>query len=166
MKPAIPIILAVILAAGMTPAWTQVEPGALAPDLLGRTYDGTDLLVSSHRGKVVVASFWASWCGPCQQELPMLEGMQKIMGQERVKVVAISVEGKEQFKQIGKAAQSLSLTFVHDTSGGIADAYGVKGIPHLVIIGKDGRLLKKFVGYSERQVKGVIEQVQAALNEK
>ena len=95
----------------------------------------------------------------------MLEGMQKIMGQERVKVVAISVEGKEQFKQIGKAAQSLSLTFVHDTSGGIADAYGVKGIPHLVVIGKDGRLLKKFVGYSERQVKGVIEQVQAALNE-
>lgn len=154
---------AAAMAAAMPPAQAQVQPGSPVPDLLGKTYGGEDLLVSAYQGKVVVASFWASWCGPCKRELPMMEGLQKVIGQDRVKVVAISIEGKQEFEHIGKAAQALSLTFVHDTKGDIARAHGVKGIPHLVVIGKDGRLLKKFVGYSEEQVEGVIAQVEAAL---
>lgn len=156
-------LLAAAMAAAIQPAQAQVLPGSLAPDLLGKTYGGEDLLVSTYHGKVVVASFWASWCGPCKRELPMMEGLQKVIGPDRVKVVAISIEGQKEFELIGKAAQALSLTFVHDTKGDIAKAYGVKGIPHLVVIGKDGRLLKKFVGYSEEQVEGVIAQVEAAL---
>jgi thiol-disulfide isomerase/thioredoxin len=158
-------LLAAVVAAASMNSTAQVEAGAPAPDLLGKTYEGQDLLVSAYQGKVVIATFWASWCGPCQLELPLLEGMQKLIGPERVKVVAISIEDKERFKQIGKAAKSLALTFVHDTTGAISKAYGVKGIPHLVVIGKDGKVQQKFVGYSEKQVEGVIAQVQAALNE-
>jgi thiol-disulfide isomerase/thioredoxin len=158
-------LLAAALAVISTHSIAQVEPGSVPPDLLGTTYEGQDLLVSAYKGKVVVATFWASWCGPCQRELPLLEGLQKVVGPERVKVVAISIEDKARFNQLGKAAKSLALTFVHDATGAISRAYGVNGIPHLVIIGKDGRFQKKFVGYSEEQVNGVIAQVQAALQE-
>lgn len=159
------MFLAAALAATCAQVCAQVEAGSSAPDLLGRTYEGQDLLVSAHQGKVVVASFWASWCGPCRLELPLLEGMQKVVGPERVKVVAISIEDNDRFKQIGKAAKTLALTFVHDSTGSISKAYGVNGIPHLVVIGKDGKVQRKFVGYSEKQVVDVIAQVQAALAE-
>jgi thiol-disulfide isomerase/thioredoxin len=143
----------------------QVEPGSSAPDLLGKSYEGQDVLVSAFHGKVVIATFWASWCGPCQLELPLLEGIQKVIGPERVKVIAISIEDKDRFKQIGKAAKSLALTFVHDTTGAISKSYGVNGIPHLVVIGRDGKVQRKFVGYSEKQVEGIIAQLRAALAE-
>lgn len=158
-------LVVAVLVTHCAQVFAQLESGSPAPDLLGKTYEGQDLLVSENQGKVVVATFWASWCGPCRLELPLLEGMQKVVGPERVKVVAISIEDKDRFKEIGKAAKSLSLTFVHDTTGSISKAYGVKGIPHLVVIGKDGKLQRKFVGYSEKQVEGVIAQVRAALAE-
>lgn len=160
-----PALLAAVLAAASVRSIAQVDIGAPAPDLLGKTYEGQDFLVSAHQGKVVVATFWASWCGPCQLELPLLEGMQKVIGPDRVKVVAISIESKDRFKQIGSAAKSLALTFVHDTTGSISRAYGVKGIPHLIVIGRDGKVQRRFVGYSEKQVENIIAQVHSALSE-
>jgi thiol-disulfide isomerase/thioredoxin len=168
-SPAKTSLLAVlVLVVGMpmsAPAGAQVSPGDTVHESLGKTIDGEELLVSSYRGKVVVATFWASWCGPCRKELPMLEGMQKVIGPEKIKVIAISIEPSDVFRKLGKAARSLSLTFTHDSSGAISKAYGRKGVPHLVVLDKEGRLLRTFIGYSEKQVDAVIEEVQEALQQ-
>jgi len=159
---------AVFVAMAMTSAalsYAQADVGAWAPDFLGSTTDGKDFKISTYRGKVVVASFWASWCGPCRRELPLLEGLQKVFGHEKVKVVAISIESEDVFRQISKAATNLSLQFIHDSSGSVSKAYGMKGVPHLVIVGRDGLLMRKFVGYSEEQVEAIINEVRQALRE-
>jgi thiol-disulfide isomerase/thioredoxin len=148
-----------------TNLFAQAVIGEPAPEFLGRTFSGEDFKLSAYKGKVVVASFWASWCGPCRHELPLLEGMQKVLGPDKVKVVAISIEDRDSFRQIHKAAGSLNLEFIHDYNGSVSKEYGRQSVPQLIVVGKDGTLLKKFVGYSEQQADRIVAQVQAAIEQ-
>ena len=72
--------------------------GEAPPDDLGLIDTGKDLSLGTLRGKVVIVSFFASWCGPCMEELPMLEKIQKIEGQSHLQVVMINVD-----EEIGRA---------------------------------------------------------------
>jgi len=65
--------------------------GTIAPDFSARNLlTGEKIPLSKQRGKVVILTFWASWCGPCRRELPILEKAQEIIGQERLTVLAVS----------------------------------------------------------------------------
>jgi hypothetical protein len=80
-------------------------------------------------------------------------------------VVAISIESEDVFRQISAAAANLSLQFIHASSGRVSKAYGMKGVPHLMVIGKEGLLTRKFVGHSEDQVDAIINEVKQALGD-
>ncbi|MFG5410460.1 TlpA disulfide reductase family protein [Piscinibacter sakaiensis] len=136
----------------------------MAPDVLGATLDGTEVQVSRHRGQVVVLSFWAAWCAPCRLELPQLEALQRAAG-DRMRVVAINIEGRPEFKRAARALSELQLTVTHDYNKAIQRAYGVTSIPHLVVVGRDGRVRKVLKGYSEKQLDAILAQVNAALQE-
>lgn len=152
-----------VTAAGSAPARAQ-GLGEIAPDVLGATLDGTEVQVSRHRGQVVVLSFWAAWCAPCRLELPQLEALQRAAG-DRMRVVAINIEGRPEFKRAARALSELQLTVTHDYNKAIQRAYGVTSIPHLVVVGRDGRVRKVLKGYSEKQLDAILAQVNAALQE-
>ena len=141
----------------------QVAVGDIAPEALGTTLNGQEVLTSQHAGKVVILSFWASWCAPCRLELPQLEGIQRVAGPEQLRVVAINTEKRAEFRHAAQVLAELQLVVTHDSTGSISKAYGVRSIPHLVIIGRDGRVQRVFNGYSEKQVDAIIAQVNAAL---
>ena len=164
-RKAVVLLCGLLLSTACLASESPVVIGSEAPDYLGKSYEGDAFLASAYRGKVVVATFWASWCGPCQRELPLLEGIQKFFGEDKVKVVAISIENKNKFRQIGKAAQSLALKFVHDADRKVYERYGVNGVPHLVVIGKDGKIKLKYVGYSESEVEQVVAKIRQAIEE-
>lgn len=131
--------------------------------MLGTPLNGKPVRVSDHAGKVVVATFWASWCPACRTELPMLEGLQRAAGPEQMKVVAISIDKPVDFRRAAGVLQELQLTITHDSSGDISAAYGRQSIPHLVVIGRDGRIRRTFIGYSEQLFNAVIAEINAAL---
>ena len=67
-----------------------LEIGSVPENELGKDVNGNPVHVSDHLGKVVIVSFWASWCGPCRQELPLLAGVAKRVGPEHLKIIAIN----------------------------------------------------------------------------
>lgn len=139
-------------------AETVLELGEYPPNYLGRDVNGNDVTLEDNKGKIVVISFWASWCSPCLKELPILEGIQNKIGDDTVKVVAINYkENSKQYRRIKKKLSTLKLTLTHDKRGAIGKSFGVKGIPNLFIVGKNGKLLFHNVGYGTSSINKIVK---------
>jgi len=144
-------------------AFAAPAEGDLPPQEIGKTLDGQQLVLTSYAGKAVVVSFWATWCPYCLKELPILEGIQKSAGKERIQVIAVNTESREVFRKAARILGELSLLVAHDTGGAASEAYGVKGIPHMVIIGRDGRILRVYRGYAESSLDEIVADINRAL---
>jgi thiol-disulfide isomerase/thioredoxin len=137
--------------------------GDVAPQALGATAEGETLEAAQFRGKVLVVTFWASWCGPCMKELPMLEALQRVAGKAHLRVVAVNIEDRDVFRKIARKLDKFQLTLAHDAGKRGSEAYGVHGIPHMVIVGRDGTIVKVNRGYSEEALDGIVKEINAAL---
>lgn len=155
-----------VLAAASAPAaFAALKDGDVAPNFKVSTYDGESVSLSDYLGKVLV-SFWASWCGPCMKELPILEGSQKSAGKDRIQVLAVNIEDRQTFRKFVRkiqAAQSLQMLLASDSRGGPQRAYDVKAIPKMVIIDKTGKILRIHQGYSEDGLGKVVDDLNEAL---
>jgi len=134
--------------------------GDVPPPYVGRQLNGTEIKLDAVPGKAYVVSFWASWCGPCMQELPILVNIQQLAG-DKLQVVAVNIEEREVYRRLQRQIKELGLTPAYDPDHKAQDAYGVKGIPHMIIVGRDGRISSVRVGYA----KSSLEELAAQLNE-
>jgi thiol-disulfide isomerase/thioredoxin len=139
--------------------------GTIAPDFSARNLlTGEKIPLSKQRGKVVILTFWASWCGPCRRELPILEKAQEIIGQDRLTVLAVSFhENPDAERGLTKLASTWHIKLVGDSVGWIADHYGISAIPHLFIIGRDGVILANHTGYGDRSLQELVDDINHAL---
>ncbi len=158
----LPLLL--LLASPLHAAGTAPVSGDMAPDYLGKTLDDKEVAVSHYRGKVVVVSFWATWCPYCLKELPILEGIQQTAGADKLQVIAINTEDHKVFRKVSRALSKLTLGMSYDPGKKSATMYGVRGIPHLLIIGRDGRIRNVYRGYDESSLDGIVESLNAAIN--
>jgi thiol-disulfide isomerase/thioredoxin len=137
--------------------------GDLAPDVLGKRLDGEKVLVSQFQGKVIVVSFWATWCGYCMKELPILEGMQKVAGRDNLEVIAVNTEDGDTFRRVSRKLKDWTMGLAFDPGKVGAKAYGVSGIPHLVIIGRDGHIVQVYRGYGEETLERIVADINGAI---
>ncbi len=146
----------ILLSLACTSAFAALKPGDKAPDNLGISREGNPIKVSDFKGAVVVASFWASWCGPCKKELPVLEALQQRLAPELLRVVTVNIEERDEFRNATKRMGGWKSVLSHDYRGEASKAYGQNGVPHLVIINGDGTVKRTFIGYSEESVDKVM----------
>ena len=143
---------------------TRPKVGTAPPDVFGKDFRGDPVSLEAHRGKVVIITFWASWCGPCMRELPMLARVQQIVGNEHLVVLAVNYqEDRNQLRAMLRANPDTGLTWVHDRKGAIGERYGVRSLPNMFIVDGDGLIAARHVGYSEESVKGIIDQIVSLL---
>lgn len=143
----------------------ELKVGDAAPDFLGRDVQGQEIRLTSYAGKVIIVSFFASWCAPCRQELPMLESLQRSGADKGVQVIAVDwKEDKQIFRKLVKLNPGYQLKFVSDPRGGAGNRYGVKAIPHMFLIGRDGKVVFANVGYGKSVIDRLVPEVNRVLN--
>ena len=124
----------------------------------------SDVNLPDYRGKVVIISFWASWCPPCRQELPVLASIQKQATRHELVVFAVDWrQNCNTFWQIRRVLRDLHLTLLSDPYGSIGYEYGVNSIPHMVIIGRNGRIAGIRIGYGKDEVPGLVQKINSLL---
>ncbi|MFL6656938.1 MAG: TlpA family protein disulfide reductase [Massilia sp.] len=161
----LPKQLALVLAALFFMASTALAApvaGDMAPDIFGKNLKGESPKLADFQGKVVVLTFWATWCPYCLKELPILEGIQRA-GKTNVQVVAVNRESRDVFRAVERHLNTLTMLLTYDPGNEGAKAYGVSGIPHLVIIGRDGKIVSVHRGYGESSLPEILDAINLAI---
>jgi cytochrome c-type biogenesis protein CcmF len=132
---------------GMVPAATgRPLAGQPAPDVRLPLLDGGTFVLEEHRGEVVVVNFWASWCPPCQEEMPDLQAAWEAYRDRGVSFVGVAYQ--EEAASVTAALEMYGITYPVGLDGGdrIADQYGITKIPETFVIGPDGDVARVYIG--------------------
>ena len=143
--------------AGDGPQKGQTAPGFSLHDSAGDT-----VTLASQRGKLVLINFWATWCGPCKQELPAIDAVARRYAARGFVVLGVDAGGDQDEDVASFAAkEKLSFPLLDDSTGATAGRYKLLGVPTSFLVGPDGVVKAVHPGpYTEQELD---RAVQAAL---
>lgn len=142
-----------------------VVRGARAPDFsLQRLADASQsdrISLDSLAGRVVLVNFWATWCEPCEQEMPAMERLYRSLPRDRFELLAVSIDDEP-----GKVAEFVSryaLTFpvLLDPGKQVAERYQTMGVPESILVDRNGRVVERYVGPREWDAPEYVERIEA-----
>ena len=125
--------------------------------------EGSTFRLGEHGGKVIMLDFWASWCGPCRMELPMLADIYKDYKDKGFLLVAVNVGEDRAAAAEFMEDQGLDVPVVLDTDGSVGGMYHVVAIPTVVLIGRDGTVEAVHQGYSPNVDKDLRKELDVLL---
>jgi peroxiredoxin len=124
---------------------TIVNAGDSAPEFALKADSGQDYTLHKFGGKLLLLNFWASWCGPCVQEIPALNEMARTLGPKGLVVLGVSVDKDEKaYKEFLKRLP-LAYPSGRDPEQVINQRYGTVQFPESYLIDSQGRVIEKFV---------------------
>lgn len=120
----------------------RLAPGSMSPDFEYTSIDGDTCSLKDFRGKYVYIDIWATWCGPCCEEIPYLQKLEEKMKNKNIVFVSISCDvNRMTWARIvrEKKLGGVQLHMRNDTS--FKEAYGIGGIPRFILLDKEGRII-------------------------
>jgi thiol-disulfide isomerase/thioredoxin len=148
-----------------------LPPGSVPPDDLGTTLSGQEVRASALRGKVVVISFWATWCGYCMKEMPVLAGLQETANQRGYPLQVVEINFEEDHRVFSRATHLLmpklpGLIMTWDRDGALNKSFGLSGtLPTMILLHRDGTVASVHVGYGEEMLNPLAAEITKLLNE-
>jgi thiol-disulfide isomerase/thioredoxin len=148
-------------------ASTGPEAGTTAPEFKAKSITTGDTIeLNAQRGKLVIVTFWASWCPPCRRELPILERAQEILGRDKLAVLAINFrDSPVAITALRKIAKTWQISLLEDRNGGIANRYKITAIPHLFMIDRNGKVVANHTGYGDKSLEVLVADINNAMRE-
>ncbi len=135
--------------------------GKAAPTFELELLDGKKYKLADHKGKVVVMEFWATWCGFCLQSMPMVDEVTREFAGRGVELLAVNMEeSPEQVKPMLER-HKFKMPVAMDRDGVAAARYSVTSLPQVVVVDRDGKVARLFIGAG----KPMVESLRKALEE-
>lgn len=165
IRKSLAALLFVALAATPALASKGAFDGQEAPDFALRTLDGENLRLSEYRGEVVMINFWATWCGPCRQEMPLLDELYNRY--ERVGFQLLGVNIDDDPRRAMEMAEELGISFpvLFDDRKEVSELYRVEAMPVTVILDREGVVRYTHYGYKPGYEEYYLDQVRTLLRE-
>ena len=153
-------LCAVLAIAASTSASSANAPGFALP-----TRDGKTLSLDSLKGQVVMLNFWASWCGPCRQEMPLLDQLYKKYSSLGFTLVGVNVEADSKAAEQILAQAPVSFPVLFDRENKVSKQYDVSAMPSSVFIDRKGNIRTLHKGYKPGDEAAYTSQIRALLRE-
>ena len=136
-----------------------------ASDFTLKGRDGANHRLSEEVGNIVIVNFWASWCGPCREELPAFESLYQEYADLGVTVYGVNVDDDPEKANVLLKDIDVSFPVLFDTNGDVSKLYDVSAMPTTVMVDRDGntRLIHK--GYKSGDEKRYEQAIKALLRE-
>ena len=157
--------LCLLLSFGMVSVAQADTVSGPAPDFTLKSRSGENVKLSEHRGDVVMINFWASWCAPCRQEMPLLEEIYTKYSDLGFTLLAVNVE--EDSSKASELLNEIPVTFpvLYDNKNTVTKLYNVVAMPSTVILDRDGNMRYLHKGYLPGYEKQYQEQIKALIRE-
>lgn len=132
---------------------TLTHVGDPAPDFPFKTLDGTQSQLSELRGRAVLLVFFATWCGPCKQELSQLQTIWKDFGERRdFAMIAVGRKESEESLKSFRSLQGFSFPMAADPEGLSYSKYASQSIPRVYLVSREGKILYQCTGFYKDEV--------------
>ncbi len=151
---------------GGSPASSSVTPvrgltvGIPAPDFTLERLDGGAVRLRDLRGKAVLLNFWATWCGPCREEMPLLAEIYRAYHPQGLEVLGVNLTAQDDLAEVRRFVEAFDLPFpiLLDHNGRVERAYALFGVPTTVFINREGIIQRVVVGAlkSREDVEGTL----------
>jgi thiol-disulfide isomerase/thioredoxin len=125
----------------------KVAANGPAPEFSLAALGGQKLSLSQYKGQVVMINFWATWCGPCRQEMPLLDAMYKKYKKMGFTLIGVNVEPDSKAAEAFLKTTPVSFPVAFDPDSSVSKLYSVQGMPSSVIIDRKGNARVIHRGY-------------------
>lgn len=140
-------------------------PGETSPDFTLKSKDGGNMRLSEQRGNIVIVNFWASWCGPCREELPAFEELYQEYQDMGVEILAVNVDDEAEKANVLLQDIEVSFPVLFDTSGEVSKLYDVSAMPTTVLVDRDGNVRLVHPGYRKGDEKKYEKAIKMLMRE-
>lgn len=139
--------------------------GQAAPDFALKSSSGENLRLSEYRGDVVMVNFWATWCGPCRQEMPLLDEMYSKYERVGFSLLGVNIDENSSKAMNMVAELGVSFPVLFDTRKEVSKLYEVDAMPVTVIIDREGTVRYVHHGYKPGYEQMYLDQIKSLLRE-
>jgi peroxiredoxin len=158
-------ISAAMCAAGASLASENAMTGKAAPDFTLRSVGGTNQRLKEQRGQVVMLNFWATWCGPCRQEMPQLNRIYQKFSPAGFTLFGVNIDEDAGVAAGMSSRLGLQFPVLLDTDKRVSRMYDLSTMPSTVLIDRDGRVRYVHLGYKEGYEQTYEKQIRELLKE-
>jgi len=139
--------------------------GNKAPDFALKSSTGENLRLSEYRGEVVMINFWATWCGPCRQEMPLLDDLYNRYERVGFKLLGVNIDDNSQRAIDMMRELGVNFPVLFDASKDVSKLYEVNAMPVTVILDREGNVRHVHQGYKPGYEEKYLNEVRALLRE-
>lgn len=142
-------VMAVLLSTGVlfSGLVTADVAGTTAPDFTLKSRGGENVRLEDLRGEVIMLNFWASWCGPCRQEMPHMDAIEQEFRDYGFRVLAVNVDQNRKDAERFLDAVPVDFTILLDQDSTVSELYDVQAMPTTVMIDRNGQARYVHHGY-------------------